>query len=89
MTLIGGLRDAVASATAEKDTGTGTCTRYVAKERRREVVAIADTGLKCQGEDTSYLDALREVIATGRSPGDGWPTGGGVADVIGACEYCA
>ncbi len=46
MTLIGGFRGAVASATAEKDAGTGTCTRYVAKERRREVVVIANTGLK-------------------------------------------
>ncbi|QJW99806.1 glutamate--cysteine ligase [Frigoriglobus tundricola] len=54
----------------------------------REVVAIADAGLKRQGEETAYLDALREVVASGRSPGERWPTGG-VAAVIGACEYRA
>ncbi len=53
----------------------------------REVVAIADAGLKHQSEDASHLDALREVVASGRSPGDLWPTGGSVAAVIGACEY--
>ena len=53
----------------------------------REVVRIADTGLKCQGEDVAYLDALREVLEAGRSPGDLWPTSGSVAEVLGACEY--
>jgi glutamate--cysteine ligase len=53
----------------------------------REVVAMATTGLKRQGEDASLLDPLREVIATGRAPGDRWPTGGGVAEVLAACEY--
>ncbi len=53
----------------------------------REVVGIADAGLKRQGEEIAYLDVLREAIASSRSPGDLWPTGGGVAEVIGACEY--
>lgn len=55
----------------------------------REVVAVADAGLRrsgCPGE-SAFLDPLREVIATGRSPGDRWPVGGGVADVLAACEY--
>jgi glutamate--cysteine ligase len=55
----------------------------------REVVTIADTGLKRQGEDAAYLDALREVIALGRSPGDSWPVSGNVAEVLAACEYPA
>lgn len=52
-----------------------------------EVVAIATTGLKRQGEDATYLDALREVLKAGRSPGEVWPASAGVAEVIGACEY--
>ncbi len=55
----------------------------------REVVAVADAGLKRLGEDAAYLDPLREVIATGRSPGAVWPTSGGVREVIAACEYPA
>ena len=55
----------------------------------REVVSIADGGLKRQGEEVAYLDPLREVIASGRSPGDLWPTGGSVGEVIAACEYPA
>lgn len=53
----------------------------------REIVAIAESGLKRQGEETAYLDAPREVIESGRSPGAGWPKETGVAEVIGACEY--
>jgi glutamate--cysteine ligase len=53
----------------------------------REVVAIADGGLRRQGEEVAYLDPLREVIASGRSPGDLWPPGGSVRVVIAACEY--
>jgi glutamate--cysteine ligase len=53
----------------------------------RAVVAIADAGLKRLGEETASLDALRDVIASGRSPGDAWPTGGNVAEVLAACEY--
>ncbi|MBN9118012.1 MAG: glutamate--cysteine ligase [Planctomycetes bacterium] len=53
----------------------------------RELVAIADSGLKRQGEDASYLDPLRELIAAGRSPGDLWPLGGSVREVLAACEY--
>jgi len=52
-----------------------------------EIVAIADTGLKRQGEEAAYLNPLQEVIEEGRSPGEGWPESGGVAEVIGACEY--
>jgi glutamate--cysteine ligase len=55
----------------------------------REVVAIADAGLTRQGEDTTSLDPLREVIASGRSPGERWPASGTVADVLKACEYAA
>lgn len=53
----------------------------------REIVAIAESGLMRQGEDTAHLGALREVIAADRSPGAGWPTSGGVAEVVQACEY--
>ena len=53
----------------------------------REVVAMSALGLTRQGEDPAALDPLREVIASGRSPGDVWPTGGSVAEVIAACEY--
>jgi glutamate--cysteine ligase len=53
----------------------------------REVVSIAETGLKRQGEDSTYLDALRAVIAMGRSPGEQWPVRGSVAEVLAACEY--
>ena len=51
------------------------------------MVAIADTGLNRQGEDVAFLDPLREVIASGRSPGAMWPTGGSVRDIIATCEY--
>jgi glutamate--cysteine ligase len=55
----------------------------------REIVGIADGGLKRQGEEVSYLDPLREVIASGRSPGERWPLGGSVREVLAACEYAA
>ncbi|MFM8273236.1 MAG: glutamate--cysteine ligase [Gemmata sp.] len=53
----------------------------------REVVAIAETGLKRRGEDTTYLDPLREVLADGRSPGSRWPADTTVAEVLKACEH--
>jgi glutamate--cysteine ligase len=52
-----------------------------------EVVNIADTGLKRQSEDATFLDPLRAVLADGRSPGDRWPTTAGVPEVLAACEY--
>jgi glutamate--cysteine ligase len=52
----------------------------------REVADIATAGLKHQGEDAAYLDAPREVLKAGRSPGDAWPTGS-VAEVLAAYEY--
>ncbi len=52
-----------------------------------EVVAIATTGLNRQREDATYLDALRDVLKAGRSPGELWPASGGVAEVVMACEY--
>ena len=55
----------------------------------REVVRIADAGLRHQGEDASYLNALREVIASGRSPGELWPASGPVGEVLKGCEYAA
>lgn len=54
----------------------------------REVVALADAGLRRQGEEVAYLDPLRDVIASGRSPGELWPRGG-VREVLAACEYPA
>lgn len=53
----------------------------------REVVAIAEAGLRRQGEDAALLAPLREVLASGRSPGDAWPQGAGVVDVLAVCEY--
>lgn len=53
----------------------------------REAIAIAGDGLKRQGEDASFLDPVREVSESGRSPGDLWPRGGSVTDVLKACEY--
>jgi glutamate--cysteine ligase len=52
----------------------------------REVVAIADSGLQRQGEGAAYLAPLREVITSGRSPGEMWPVSG-VREIIAACEY--
>lgn len=48
----------------------------------RELLAIATTGLRAQGEDASELDALSAT----RAPGEGWPAGS-VAGVVRACEY--
>lgn len=53
----------------------------------REIVSVSATGLTRQGEDASFLDPLRELLDAGHSPGAAWPTGGGFAEVIGACEY--
>ena len=52
----------------------------------REVVAIADAGLKRHGEEAACLESLRDVLAHGRSPGDRWPTGG-VREVLTRCVY--
>ena len=53
----------------------------------REVVAIAGAGLKRQGEDASYLDPHREVVASRHSPADRWPRNEIVPEVLAACEY--
>ncbi len=55
----------------------------------REVVAIADAGLRRgdNPDEAKFLDPLREVIATGRSPGDRWPVGGSITDILAVCEY--
>jgi glutamate--cysteine ligase len=53
----------------------------------REVVSIAESGLKRQGEESAYLDPLREVIASGRAPGALWPASGSVREVLASCEY--
>jgi glutamate--cysteine ligase len=58
-----------------------------------EAVSIATDGLKgiasaCGRPDESiYLDPMKEVLASGRSPGDLWPSSGGVAEVLKRCEY--
>ena len=52
----------------------------------REAVAVADSGLKRQGEEAACLDPLHEVIREGRSPGAAWPASS-VVGVIEACEY--
>ncbi|MBM3983072.1 MAG: glutamate--cysteine ligase [Planctomycetes bacterium] len=48
----------------------------------RELLGIAATGLRAQGEETSDLDAL----SAERAPGEAWPAGS-VAGVVRACEY--
>jgi len=54
----------------------------------QEVLAIAYWGLYRQGEgEYSFLAPLREVIASGRAPGELWPKSGTVADVLKVCEY--
>lgn len=55
----------------------------------REVVSIAGAGLKRQGEESAYLDPLRDVIASGRAPGEMWPARGRVREVLAVCEYPA
>jgi glutamate--cysteine ligase len=55
----------------------------------REVVAVAEVGLRRQGEDVAYLDPLQAVLASGRSRGEDWPAGGSVADVLAFSEYPA
>ncbi len=54
----------------------------------REVIAIAADGLnRLGGGEAAFLDPLREVLASGRSPGELWPASGDVAGVLAACEY--
>jgi glutamate--cysteine ligase len=76
----------LARAAAHHGLRTRCCGRPLA-DWCREVVAIADAGLRRQHEDTAVLDPLRRVIASERAPGDDWATAGGVAEVIAACEY--
>ncbi|MDY3562948.1 glutamate-cysteine ligase family protein [Gemmata sp. JC673] len=52
-----------------------------------EVTAIADAGLGRMGEDVTFLDPVRELLDAGRSPGELWPPGGDVAQLLGAVEY--
>ena len=53
-----------------------------------DVVALAADGLKqLGGNEAAFLDPLREVIESGRAPGELWPGDGSVADVLVACEY--
>ncbi len=58
-----------------------------------EAVTIAADGLKrialASGrlDESGYLDPLRDVLATGRSPADLWPNTGSVAEVLARCEY--
>lgn len=54
----------------------------------RELLGLAEAGLRAQCEDAEELDPLGERLKTGRSPGAAWPTGG-VADVLAECEYPA
>ena len=58
-----------------------------------DAVSIAAKGLSriaiaggCVDE-SCYLDPMREVLASGRSPGDLWPEPGTVAEVLKRCEY--
>lgn len=58
-----------------------------------EAVTIAADGLKrialASGrlDESGFLDPIREVLATGRSPGDLWPISGSVTDILAQCEY--
>lgn len=55
-----------------------------------DVAALAADGLKrLGGTELAFLDPVREVIASGRAPGDLWPESGTVASVLAACEYGA
>jgi glutamate--cysteine ligase len=59
----------------------------------REVVAIATDGLKRiafaggHEDESGFLDPVREVLASGRSPGELWPISGSIAEIIASCEY--
>jgi glutamate--cysteine ligase len=58
-----------------------------------EIVEIATQGLKRialasgKPDESTYLDPMKEVVASGRSPGHLWPAGGSVAEVLQRCEY--
>jgi glutamate--cysteine ligase len=58
-----------------------------------DAVSLATEGLKAipyatdQPDESIYLDPMRELLASGRSPGDLWPISGGVAEVIKQGEY--
>jgi hypothetical protein len=56
-------------------------------------VTIAADGLRRialasgRQDESGFLDPIREVLASGRSPGDLWPISGSIADVLAQCEY--
>jgi glutamate--cysteine ligase len=58
-----------------------------------EAVTIAAEGLKrialASGrlDESGFLDPMREVLASGRSPGDLWPISGSTAVLLARCEY--
>jgi len=52
----------------------------------RQIVAIAEAGLKQLGEDTHFLKPLWDVLETGASPSSRWPKASHVEDVISAIE---
>jgi glutamate--cysteine ligase len=58
-----------------------------------DVVSIAMEGLKAiafvtgHPDESIYLDPMRELLTSGRSPGELWPSSESVAVVIEQCEY--
>ena len=58
-----------------------------------DVVSIAMEGLKAiafgtgHPDESIYLDPMRELLTSGRSPGELWPISESVAVVIKQCEY--
>jgi glutamate--cysteine ligase len=61
----------------------------------RDVLAASASGLARQSEssaspdESSYLEPMREVLASGRSPGELWPDASDLEGTIRACEYRA
>ena len=59
----------------------------------RELVAIAAEGLKRialasgQVDESTFLDPMRQVLESGRSPSHHWPKSGNVAEILACCEY--
>ena len=59
----------------------------------KEAVTIATEGLKRLAfaggheDESGFLDPVREVLESGRSPGELWPASGSVAEIIARCEY--
>jgi glutamate--cysteine ligase len=52
-----------------------------------EILELAQIGLRHQNEDVTFLDPLHEVVRSGRSPAELWPTSDRTSDLIAACEY--